>query len=31
VAIQRIGRRVGTLPLSVMTELDQALRIHLDL
>ena len=31
VAIQRIGARVGGLPRSVMTELDQALRIHLGL
>jgi mRNA interferase MazF len=31
VAIQRIGRRVGRLPLSVMNELDQALRLHLGL
>jgi mRNA interferase MazF len=31
VAIQRIGRRVGRLPQSVMSELDQALRVHLGL
>jgi mRNA-degrading endonuclease toxin of MazEF toxin-antitoxin module len=31
VAIQRIGHRVGRLPLSVMNELDQALRLHLGL
>ncbi len=31
VAIQRVGRRVGSLPLAVMTELDQAMRVHLGL
>ena len=31
VAIQRIGRRMGRLPLAVMSELDQALRMHLGL
>ena len=31
VAIQRIGRHIGRLPLAVMKELDQALRLHLGL
>jgi len=31
VAIQRVGRRMGRLPLAVMSELDQALRMHLGL
>jgi mRNA interferase MazF len=31
VAVQRIGARVGRLPIRVMTELDQALRVHLGL
>jgi mRNA interferase MazF len=31
VAVQRIGKRVGQLPASLITELDQALRVHLSL
>ena len=31
VAIERIGPRLGTLPGSLMTELDDALRVHLQL
>ncbi len=31
VAVERIGRRVGELPASLITELDQALRVHLGL
>jgi mRNA interferase MazF len=31
VAVERIGRRLGRLPAAVMTELDEALRVHLAL
>jgi mRNA interferase MazF len=31
VAVERIGRRMGRLPAAVMTELDEALRVHLSL
>ena len=31
VAVQRIGERVGRLPAALMSELDQALRVHLGL
>jgi mRNA interferase MazF len=31
VAVQRIGERVGRLPAAIMSELDQALRVHLGL
>jgi len=31
VAVERIGRILGRLPGSVMTEVEQALRVHLDL
>ncbi len=31
VAVNRIGERVGRLPAALVTELDQALRIHLSL
>lgn len=31
VAVQRVGQRVGRLPAAVMSELDQALRVHLGL
>lgn len=31
VAIQRVGGRMGRLPLAVMSELDRALRVHLGL
>lgn len=31
VAVERIGRSVGFVPAPVMTQLDQALRLHLDL
>lgn len=31
VAVERIGRRVGQLPAALVTELDQALRVHLSL
>lgn len=31
VAVERIGRSVGFVPLPVMTQLDQALRLHLAL
>src|SRR5215467_15795673 len=31
VAVERIGKRLGQLPASLITELDQALRVHLSL
>ena len=31
VAVERVGQRVGHLPAELITELDQALRIHLSL
>jgi mRNA interferase MazF len=31
VAVERIGNRVGQLPAALLTELDQALRVHLSL
>lgn len=31
VAVERIGRRLGRLPAAVMTELDEAIRVHLAL
>lgn len=31
VAVQRVGRRLGELPESTMLELEDALRLHLDL
>jgi mRNA interferase MazF len=31
VAIERIGQRVGRLPAAIMTELEEALRVHLGL
>jgi mRNA interferase MazF len=31
VAVERIGKRVGQLPAALITELDQALRVHLSL
>jgi len=31
VAVERVGRRLGRLPATMMTELDEALRIHLAL
>jgi mRNA interferase MazF len=31
VAVERIGTRVGQLPPALITELDQALRVHLSL
>jgi len=31
VAVERIGKQVGQLPASLITELDQALRVHLSL
>jgi mRNA interferase MazF len=31
VAVQRIGKTIGQLPAALVTELDQALRIHLSL
>jgi mRNA interferase MazF len=31
VAVERVGKRVGQLPAELITELDQALRIHLSL
>lgn len=31
VAVERIGRQIGRLPPAVMTELDEALRVHLAL
>jgi mRNA interferase MazF len=31
VAVERIGERVGTVPLVLMSDLDDALRLHLDL
>lgn len=29
VAVQRIGRRLGAIPAGLMSELDEALRLHL--
>jgi mRNA interferase MazF len=31
IAVERVGQRVGQLPATLITELDQALRIHLSL
>ncbi len=31
VAVERVGRRLGRLPVPLMSELDDALRLHLDL
>jgi mRNA interferase MazF len=31
VAVERIGKRIGRLPAGLITELDQALRLHLSL
>ena len=31
VAVQRIGKTIGQLPAALVTELDQALRVHLSL
>ena len=31
VAVERVGRRVGTVPASLMASLDDALRLHLSL
>ena len=31
VAVERVGTRVGQLPAALITELDQALRVHLSL
>ena len=31
VALERIGKRLGQLPAALVTELDQALRVHLGL
>jgi mRNA interferase MazF len=31
VAVERIGERLGRLPAAIMTELDEALRVHLAL
>ena len=31
IAVERVGRRVGQLPASMVSELDDALRLHLDL
>jgi mRNA interferase MazF len=31
VAVERVGTRIGRLPTAVMTQLDQALRLHLGL
>lgn len=31
VAVERVGKRVGQLPAALITELDQALRVHLSL
>lgn len=31
VAVERIGKRLGQLPAALVTELDQALRVHLGL
>lgn len=31
VAVERIGRRVGQLPAALISDLDQALRVHLSL
>src|SRR5215475_24720 len=31
VAVERVGRHIGRLPARIMTELDEALRLHLSL
>jgi mRNA interferase MazF len=31
VAVERVGKQIGTLPATVMAELDEALRVHLAL
>jgi mRNA interferase MazF len=31
IAVERVGRRVGQLPATLIAELDQALRVHLSL
>lgn len=31
IAVERVGRRMGELPASIMSELEDALRLHLDL
>lgn len=31
VAVERVGRRIGSVPLAIMEELDEALRLHLAL
>jgi mRNA interferase MazF len=31
VAVERVGQRIGQLPASLVTDLDQALRVHLSL
>jgi len=31
VAVERVGRLIGKVPLHVMNQLDDALRLHLDL
>jgi mRNA interferase MazF len=31
VALERIGRRIGRVPAAIMTDLDEALRVHLAL
>jgi mRNA-degrading endonuclease toxin of MazEF toxin-antitoxin module len=31
VAVERIGQRLGRLPAAIMTELEEALRVHLGL
>ena len=31
VAVERVGRRIGQVPLRLMADLDHALRLHLDL
>jgi mRNA interferase MazF len=31
IAVERVGKRIGELPSALITELDQALRVHLSL
>ena len=31
VSVERVGVRIGSVPISLMSDLDEALRIHLDL
>lgn len=31
VSVERLGARIGSVPLGIMSDLDEALRVHLDL